>query len=284
MTTASPHVIISYSHADQMYLNRLELHLRPHVREGTISLWVDTHIQPGDDWRKKIDLALISAQVAILLVSVNFLASDFVAKEELPALLKATQKRGLVILPVSVNSCLLPSMLCTLQFVNDPKEPLSLVSEAKQDIVWKKVVELVLGAVQKRSIAEPKDPPRTRLALVVNRLNKVLGPMAFLAVLVAIVVGKIVPDQLESTNTLGFIAYYVSLGICCSECYVFAVYRQWLWAVGLLVVGAGVYLSNNFFVFGGPLYYVVATSVPLVFRFGQSFISRRTMTMKPYDH
>lgn len=54
----------------------------------------------GDRRKDGIARALEAAQVAILLVSVSFLASDFVAEEELPKLLAAAEERGVRIWPV----------------------------------------------------------------------------------------------------------------------------------------------------------------------------------------
>ena len=122
---------------------------------------------------------------------------------------------------------------------------------------------------------------QTRLAIFMNRLNMALGLAALMAVLVAIGLDKIAPDRLTFTNTLGNAAYLTSLVIYFSELYVLAVYRQWLWWVGLLVVGAGVYLSNGILVFGGYMIYFVAAIVPLVFSVVSFFTSRKTIAMKP---
>ena len=129
-------VFISYSHRDKDYLDRLQDHLRPHVRSGTIPLWVDTHLKPGDVWKTEIEQALASAEVAILLVSVNFLASDFVAGEELSKLLSAAEKRGARILPVILTPCIFElTDLSHFQTVNDPARPLSGLSQHEQDMV-----------------------------------------------------------------------------------------------------------------------------------------------------
>jgi hypothetical protein len=120
----------------------------------------------------------------------------------------------------------------------------------------------------------------TRPAIVVIWLNMVLATAAFLAVIFAIVMGKIAPDQFEFTNTLGVIAYSLPVLICCSLLYVLFVYRQWPWFVGLLVAEVGAYLSNSIFVPGILIYFVV-TGVPLVFSFGWFLTSRRTIAMRP---
>src|SRR3954470_17624379 len=86
MTSSPPprtKVFISYSHADRTWLERLKWHLKPLVREGRLDCWDDTRIRPGDDWKREIRTALEKAQVAVLLISARFFASDFIDKNEL---------------------------------------------------------------------------------------------------------------------------------------------------------------------------------------------------------
>ena len=96
---------ISYSHADKAYLERLQKHLKPDLREGAVQVWDDTQIPPGGDWLATIERALAEAQVAILLVSADFLASDFVTKVELPKILAAARDEGVTILLVMLGHC-----------------------------------------------------------------------------------------------------------------------------------------------------------------------------------
>ena len=74
-------------------------------RSFGIERWDDTRLQTGR-WRDQIERAIDSAKVAILLVSADFLASDFIENEELPPLLDKAQRKGTVILPVILTSCL----------------------------------------------------------------------------------------------------------------------------------------------------------------------------------
>ncbi len=90
---ARTNVFISYSHKDKKWLERLQAHLKPLERAGLVDRWDDTRIEAGDEWRKEIRQALDAARVVVLLVSADFMASDFIAKDELPPLTWPLPKR-----------------------------------------------------------------------------------------------------------------------------------------------------------------------------------------------
>lgn len=127
-------VFICYSHKDSKWLERLQIHLKPLEREGRLERWDDTKIKSGTNWQEEIKKALSKTGVAVLLISPDFLASDFIAENELPPLLQAAQTEGTTILPVIVSPCRFSrTKLSEFQAVNDPEQPLSGLSQHGQE-------------------------------------------------------------------------------------------------------------------------------------------------------
>lgn len=142
-------IFISYSHKDETYLSRLLTHLRPHERQNPIEVWVDTKIKSGGDWLKEIKQAISEARVAILLVSADFLASDFIATEELPPLLRRAEENGVTIIPVIIKPCMFDAIpeLARFQAINTPQQPLNSLDEAHAEFMWVKVTQAVKEAI-----------------------------------------------------------------------------------------------------------------------------------------
>lgn len=127
-------VFVSYSHKDAKWLEKLETMLAPLVRSKAVPLWTDRHIQPGAKWRQEIDAAMKAASVAVMLVSKNYLASDFINDVELPYILKSAQKHKVHPFCVVVGHCMYKATpLGELQAANDPAKPLNALRGPKQD-------------------------------------------------------------------------------------------------------------------------------------------------------
>jgi TIR domain len=99
-------VFISYSHQDKEWLERLLTSIDPLVRNQTIDIVWDGQITPGQEWLTQIETALNSARVAVLLVSPNFLASQFILNVELPTILDRAESGGVVPFWCLVRDCM----------------------------------------------------------------------------------------------------------------------------------------------------------------------------------
>jgi hypothetical protein len=143
-------VFISYSHADVEWLKRLQKHLKPLQREG-VEVWDDTRLKAGEPWRKEIREALAGTKVAILLISADFLASDFIVTDELPPLLKAAEEEGATILPVIISPSRFArtESLSRFQAVNDPEKPLVQMRRGNQEKVLDDVARAVEDALKR---------------------------------------------------------------------------------------------------------------------------------------
>ena len=76
-------VFISYSHQDQTLRQKLDNHLSNLKQQNIITSWYDGDITAGTEWRSQIKQHLIDAQIILLLVSANFIASDFCYSTEM---------------------------------------------------------------------------------------------------------------------------------------------------------------------------------------------------------
>jgi internalin A len=133
-------VFISYSHQDSAWLDRLRIHLKPLERQELVKVWADTDIAIGAEWRQEIEQGLARAKVAILLVSPNFLASDFIANNELPPILEAAGTEGLRIFWVPVSSSVYQTTaISTFQAAHNPDRPLDMLSEGEINQVLAKM-------------------------------------------------------------------------------------------------------------------------------------------------
>ena len=100
-----PTVFISYSHRDEEWKELLVRHLGVILDRATVEVWDDIRIPAGSRWEQELRDAMNQARVAVLLISANYLSSDYVRQVEVPELLNRSQNDGLILLPILVRPC-----------------------------------------------------------------------------------------------------------------------------------------------------------------------------------
>jgi len=98
-------VFLSYAHEDEALRRALGAHLKPLERQGAVVVWHDREIRAGVDWAKEIDGRLQEADVILLLVSPDFVASDYCYEIEMDRALARHRAGEARVVPVILRPC-----------------------------------------------------------------------------------------------------------------------------------------------------------------------------------
>jgi WD40 repeat protein len=93
-------IFFCYSRRDEALLDKLKAHLRPLQRQGLIDLWHDRDISAGDDWEQAITQQLNEADIILLLVSPDFMESDYCYGKEMQRALERHTNKECVVIPI----------------------------------------------------------------------------------------------------------------------------------------------------------------------------------------
>jgi hypothetical protein len=156
-------IFLSYSRKDEPLLRELEVHLAALRREGQVATWSDRMLEAGVEWEPELLRRLDSAQVLLLLISPDFLASEFCWSVEMKAALARHEAGSAKVIPVILRACDWRSTeLAKLQVL--PKDGLPIRKWADPDDAFLDVVQglrkalAALGPAPRRG-PEPAAPP-----------------------------------------------------------------------------------------------------------------------------
>jgi hypothetical protein len=93
-------IVLCYARKDERALNKLETHLKSIQREGLVKLWYDRNISAGTEWEGEIDEHLNTAQIILLLVSPDFIASEYCYGIEMRTALERHERGEAHIVPI----------------------------------------------------------------------------------------------------------------------------------------------------------------------------------------
>lgn len=144
-------IFVSYAHKDEPWLNKLRPHLDSLVQDvAEITYWDDQRIRPGQNWQEEIRKRLTAAQAAVLLVSADFLASQFIRNEELPTLLSQVENQRTRLYCLIIRPCRFDKVpvLSRFQAVNGPDKTLSEMRLAAQERTFLRLTDQLEQALR----------------------------------------------------------------------------------------------------------------------------------------
>ncbi|MEM6454189.1 MAG: SUMF1/EgtB/PvdO family nonheme iron enzyme [Acidobacteriota bacterium] len=150
-------IFISYSHKDTTHREQLETHLAPLRRRHDLIAWSDQRIEPGERWDRAIAENLDAAHIILLLISADFLASEYCYDKEMQRALAREAAGKAIVLPIIVRPCYWEdSEFAALQALPDKGQP--IVTWAHADEAYTRVVRGIGRAIQRHRAQTPSTP------------------------------------------------------------------------------------------------------------------------------
>lgn len=98
-------IFFAYSREDSKLRERLDKHLSGLKRRNFVNTWYDGKIDAGKEWEKEIDFNLSKADIILLLISADFIASDYCYEIEMKRAIQRHENGESVIIPILLNPC-----------------------------------------------------------------------------------------------------------------------------------------------------------------------------------
>lgn len=158
----------SYAHEDEALRDELRGHLKILERRGLLSSWHDREIKAGEDWHAKIDEQLQMADLVLLLVSKDFIESDYIFGNELTVAMQRHQAGFATVVPIIVRAVDIdPDDREALPFLSLQGLPTDLrpvTSWPNRDEAWTNVAKGLRATVkmihEKKAASAPRSPRR----------------------------------------------------------------------------------------------------------------------------
>ncbi|NMH67197.1 DnaB-like helicase C-terminal domain-containing protein [Shewanella salipaludis] len=149
MENSSVSVFYSYSHKDEKLRDDLETHLSLLLRKGLISTWHDRCISAGQEWATEIDNNIRSADIILLLVSSDFIASEYCYGKELSIAIDNHEANKSIVIPIILRPTdWEDAPFAKLQAL--PADAKAVTSWSNHDEAWLDVVKGIKKSISHR--------------------------------------------------------------------------------------------------------------------------------------
>jgi hypothetical protein len=116
-------IFFCYAHEDEVLVNKLKTHLRPLQRQGIIDLWHDRDISAGAEWEQEVKKYLSEAQIILLMVSPDFIDSEYCYSVEMKEALARHDRGEVRVIPIILRPVYWQGILDKLQALPTDAKP-----------------------------------------------------------------------------------------------------------------------------------------------------------------
>ncbi len=129
-------------------MDELRTYLYELENQGLVKIWDDREIMAGAQWKNEIRKALLSAEMAVLLVTQDFIASPFIRSEELPPLVKAAKSADVKLFWIAFSSCTFEgTVIEEFNAVNSPEKPIDMFEGAYRNKEYKEIYKKIKAGI-----------------------------------------------------------------------------------------------------------------------------------------
>ena len=154
-TSSALKIFISYSHKDEAFKDELVTMLAGLQRRKIVDAWQDRRIEAGDEWNQSIQAAMDECDLALLLVSPDYLASRFVQEQEQPKLLQRREEIKTRVIPIIVRPCMWQSEPALTGIQALPRDDKAIITFPKEtgarDQIWTTIAQEIEKRAKEKS-------------------------------------------------------------------------------------------------------------------------------------
>ena len=154
-TSSALKIFISYSHKDEAFKDELVTMLTGLQRRKFVDAWQDRRIEAGDEWNQSIQTAMDECDLALLLVSPDYLASCFVQEQEQPKLLQRREEMKTRVIPIIVRPCMWQSEPALTGIQALPRDDKAIITFPKEtgarDQIWTTIAQEIEKRAKEKS-------------------------------------------------------------------------------------------------------------------------------------
>lgn len=148
-------LFISYSHRDEKYRLSLESHLSILKRQGVISEWHDRKITPGSYWEREIDKNINNADIILLLISSDFISSDYCYEKELDTAINQHETQQSIVIPIIIRPTDWDdTSFSAIQAL--PKDGVAVSKWSDEDEAWLSVIQGIKSKINELELQKSR--------------------------------------------------------------------------------------------------------------------------------